>query len=804
MHLSERVEHVFHDARFALRMARRNVGMTALAVFTLALGVGSTTAIFSVVEAVLLNQLPYHHPDRVVALLEVDPSGPTREWVGGWAANEWRMRAQSFESISLYGDGHLILLENGEAEVLRGMRVNYDFFESLGVSMLLGRSFHSDEDRWPRVNVVILSNALWVRRFGRDPHIVGRVLNLSPERYRVIGVLPPDVYPLRMSNPAEKPEIFMPLGFDAREANTCRSCFGGSAVGRMKPGVSVDQARAELNGIMRGIARDYPADYGRDTSVTVEPLRDHLVGPIETALWVLLGAVALVLLIACANIANLLLARATARTKEMSIRAALGGSRWRLAGQLLTESFLLSVIGGAAGVLVGWRGTIVLAALAPKELPRLDEVHMDTSVLLFGIGISLLTGLLFGVFPALRASQLSVPSRRGRVRNLLVMTEFALAFVLAVGAGLLAKSLSRLTAVNAGFDSRHVLTLTPTLTGDRYASAEATLLYYRQLVDKVRAVPGILSAGMISNVPLSHPEPLKLRIEGRPSLTDSEAPIADVYWASPDYFRVLKIPLKRGRFFSDQDGVGQPPAAIVSESLVRSHFMNSEPIGQRIQLGPRQEHGPWFTIVGIVGDVRNNALDREPDEAVYIPQAADPFHYTRLLARTAGDPMNFEKAVRSAIREIDPLQPVFHVQPMDDYVAAFLSGRSFTLTLISLFSAMALLLAAVGIYGVVSYTVGLRTREVGIRMALGAERLTILKMILRDVLMLLAGGLAVGYLCALALTRFLSHMLFEVRPTDVATSASVALVLASVAILAAYLPARRAASVDPSQALRSE
>jgi predicted permease len=572
----------------------------------------------------------------------------------------------------------------------------------------------------------------------------------------------------------------------------------------MKPGIGVGPARAELNGIMRKIAAENPFDYGRDSSVHLEPLRDHLVGPIQTALWVLLGAVALVLLIACANIANLLLARATARTKEMAIRAALGGSRWRLAGQLLTESFLLSVIGGSAGVLVGWRGTIVLASLAPKELPRLDEVHMDPSVLLFGIGISLITGLLFGIFPALRASRLSVPSRRGRVCNLLVMAEFALAFVLAVGAGLLAKSFSQLTAVNAGFDSHHILTLTPTVTGPRYATAEATLLYYRRLVDKVRAVPGVLSAGMISNVPLSHPEPLKLRLEGRPSLTDSEAPSADVYWASPDYFRVLKIPLKRGRFFTDQDGVGQPPAAIVSESLVRSHLMNSRPIGQRIQLGPQQEHGPWFTIVGIVGDVRNNGLDQEPDQAVYIPQAIDPFHYTRLLARTAGDPMNFEEAVRSAIREIDPLQPVFHVQPMDDYVASFLSGRSFTLTLISLFSAMALLLAAVGIYGVVSYTVGLRTREVGIRMALGAERLTILKMILRDVLMLLAGGLAVGYLCALALTRFLSHLLYEVRPTDVATSASVALVLASVAILAAYLPARRAATVDPSQALRSE
>ena len=805
MHLSQWMEHVFHDARFAIRMARRTPGFAALATLTLALGVGSTTAIFSVVEAVLLNQLPYNHPDRVVALLEVDPSGPTREWVGGWTANEWRTRTQLFESISLYGDGHLILVENGEAEVLRGMRVNFDFFESLGVSMLMGRSFHADEDRWPRANVVILSNGLWVRRFGRDPHIVGRVLNLSPDTYRVIGVLAPDVYPLRMSNPAEKPDIFMPLGYDPREASACRSCFGGSAIGRMKPGIGVGPARAELNGIMRKIAAENPFDYGRDSSVLLEPLRDHLVGPIQTALWVLLGAVALVLLIACANIANLLMARATGRTKEVSVRAALGAGRLRLAGQFLTESLLLSVIGGVAGVLLGWRGTMLLASLAPKELPRLDEVRMDTTVLLFGLGVSLATGLLFGIVPALRVSRLDGRLSQGRVRGLLVSAEVALAFVLAVGTGLLAKSFLQLTAVDAGFDPHQVLTLSPapTPTG-RYASPEGMLGYYRQMVEKVRAVPGVLSAGMISNVPLSHPEPLKLRIEGRPSLTDSEAPSANVYWASPDYFRVLKIPLKRGRFFTAQDGVGQPPAAIVSESLVRSHLMNSQPIGQRIQLGPQQEHGPWFTIVGIVGDVRNNGLDREPDEAVYIPQAIDPFHYTRLLARTAGDPMSFEKAVRSAIREIDPLQPVFHVQPMDDYVASFLSGRSFTLTLISLFSAMALLLAAVGIYGVVSYSVGLRTREVGIRVALGAERLAILKMILRDVLMLLAGGLATGYLCALALTRFLSHLLFEVRPTDVVTSASVALILASVAILAAYLPARRAAAVDPVQALRSE
>jgi putative ABC transport system permease protein len=799
------LDNAFHDTRFALRMARRNPGFTALAVLTLALGVGATTAIFSVVKAVLLNQLPYSHPDRVVALSQRDSAAPAGDGLGGWTARELRARAQLFESISLYGDGQRTLMENGESEVLRGMRVNYDFFQTLGVKMLLGRSFLAHEEQWPRANVVILSHGLWKRRFGGDPNIVGRALNLSTETYRVIGVLPPDFYPLRMSNPAEKPEIFLALGYDPRQASVCRSCFGGSAIGRLKPGVGVNQARAELNGIMREIAREYPSDYARDTSVLLEPLRDRLIGRVQTALWVLLGAVAFVLLIACANVANLLLARATARSKEMALRAALGGGRWRLASQMLTESLLLSVFGGAAGVLLGWRGTSVLAVLAPRELPRFDEIGMDATILAFGVGVSLATGLLFGILPAVRASRLPVRAApRGGLRSLLVIAEVALAFVLVVGTGLLGKSLLRLTAVDAGFDPHHILTLTPTADGARYATPAATLGYYRQVIAKVRAIPGILDAGMISNVPLSHTEPMKLRVEGAPSLSDSEAPSADVFWVSPDYFRVLKIPLKRGRFFTDQDGVGEPPAALVSEWLVKSRFAGSQPIGQRIQLGPQQERGPWFTIVGIVGDVRQNGFDREPDEALYVPQAAEPDHYTRLVARTAGDPMNFERAVRAAIREIDPLQPVFHVQPMDDYVASFLADRSFTLTLIGLFGTSALLLAAVGVYGVISYTVGLRTREVGIRMALGAERFTILRLILRDVLGLLAWGLAAGFLSALVLTRFLSHMLFEVRRTDVTTSAGVAFVLACVALLAGYFPALRAARVDPNQVLRAD
>lgn len=799
-------ENIIYDSRFALRIGRRSPGFTALAVLTLALGVGSTTAIFSVVRAVVLNQLPYRNPDRVVALAEVDSANPGADEVDGRIAAEWQARRRSFESIALYDDGQRTLVENGEAEVLRGMRVSHEFFDTLGVNMFLGRTFEAGEDGWPRANVVILSHGLWARRFGRDPRIVGRVLELSTEAYRVIGVLPPNFYPLRMSNPAEKPEIFMPLGADPEG-------FGGNAIGRLKPGASVNAARIELNALMPQLTRERPGIFAPDARVRVEPLRDRLIGPIRPALLVLLGAVAFVLLIACVNIANLLLARATVRTKEIALRSALGAGKWRLARQLLTESFLLSLLGGAAGVLLAWLGTSTLAGLAPKELPRFDEIHMDPAVLLFGIGISLISGLLFGALPAWRAFRLDLNSAlknaggarsRGNLLRLLVISEVALAFLLAEGTGLLGKSFLRLTAVDAGFDPHRILTLTVSHAGGRYQTQEATLRYFHQVIEKVRAVPGVVSAGLISNVPMSHTEPMKLRVEGAPSISDSEAPSADVFWASPDSLSVLRIPLVRGRFFSEEDGGGEYPPAIVSESLVRTRFAGSEPMGRRIQLGPLREHGPLFTIVGIVGDVRQSGLDREPDEAVYLPLAMAFDHYIRLVARTAGEPREFERAIRAAIRDIDPLQPVFHVQPMDDYVTAFLSDRSFTLTLIGLFGTIALLLAAVGIYSVVSYTVALRTREVGIRMALGAGRFGILNMILKDVLAWLACGLAAGLLSALVLTRFLSHMLFDVRPTDVMTSASAALLLAAIALFAASFPALRSASIDPNEALRSE
>jgi putative ABC transport system permease protein len=807
------LENAVHDTRLAFRALRRNRGFSATAVLTLSLGVGLNTTIFSVVKSVLLNQLPYRDPERVVALTRVDSATPAADGVGAWTANEWRARTRSFESISLYGDAQRTLVENGEAEVLRGMRVNYQFFDSLGVTMALGRSFLASEDQWPRGNVVILSNALWTRRFGGDPRIIGRALQLGVEAYRVIGVLPRDFHPLRMSNPAEKPQIFMPLGYDSAQATTCRGCRGWRAIARLRPGVGVEAARAELNRTMREIAREYPADYAPDTSALVQPLRDRLIGPIDVALLVLSGAAAFVLLIACANVANLLLARATERSREIAVRGALGASRWRLAGHLIIESLLLSVIGGAAGVLLAWPGVSALASLAPRELPRLDEIRMDGSMFLFGLGMSVFTGLLVATAPAWRASRIGLSDElkrrtviggRSGLRNMLVIAEVALAFVLVAGTGLLGKSLLRLTSVDAGFDPRHILTLTLTLTGNRYHTPDAARRYYAEVERRVRAIPGVLSTGMVDNVPLSHTSPTKFRIEGRPSLSDADTPSASLFRASPDYFRVFRIPLKRGRFFTDQDGVAGPPALLVCESFAKAQFPAADPLGRHIQLGPRDERGPWLEIAGIVGDVRYDALDREPDQAIYLPQAASPDSYTRLAIRTAGEPSRYERAVREAIREIDSNQPVFHVQPMDDYIASSLADRTFTLTLIGLFGALSLLLAAVGIYGVVSYTTGLRTREVGIRMALGAGRPAIVRMVLRDVLIPLAWGLAAGFFAALALTRFLSHMLFEVRPTDVTTSAGTGLMLACAALLAGCVPALRAAGIDPGLTLRSQ
>jgi putative ABC transport system permease protein len=688
------------------------------------------------------------------------------------------------------------------------LRVSYDFFDTLGIRMQIGRGFLPEEDSPGRRHEVILSHGLWVRRYGADPNIVGRAIRLSDASFTVVGVLPAGFRPLGIEG-FGTPEIFEPLGYALTDPFACRDCQHLQLVARLKRDVPAKQAHAELNTIMADLVRHYPASYPPQATVAFEPLHDHIVGRVTVALWVLMGAVGIVLLIACVNVANLMLARATGRAREMALRSALGAARWRLIRQLITESLLLAAVGGVAGVLLGWWCTSRLAALAPKELPRLDEIHMDATVLWFGLAASLFTGVLFGLMPALRTSRADFGKTTGSrahrsLRDLLVIGELALAFVLAVGAGLLGKSLLRLTNVDPGFDPHDVLTLKTYVYGARYHKPEVELNYYEQAFARLRATPGVESVAMTSMIPLTDFDRAGFHIRDRRAAHDAEDPSADRYSVTPDYFRVMRIPLKRGRLFTAQDIAGAPTVAVISEACARAQFPNRDPIGKQIQLGGRDDSKPWITIVGIAGDVRQYGLDTASNIAAYIPQAQDLTFDYKLVARTSKDPRRLEKAARDAFLSADPTLPVFQVQPMESYLASSLAARRFTLALLALFGGLALALAAVGIYGVVSCAVTSRTREVGIRMALGAERRDVLAMVLRQAVLLACAGLAAGLAASLALSRFLSTLLFEVRTTDLATLASIAALLAAVALAASYLPARRAASVDPTVALRYE
>ena len=808
---------MFADLRYGLRQLKKAPVFTVVAVVTLALGVGANTAIFSVVKAVLLNQLPYRDPDGLVKIAEDDHDTPLPETIDFTTTYDLRLRSHLFQSMSLFRDGAGAIVEQGYPELLQGMRVGYDYFDTLGVNMHLGRGFLPDEDRPETRYEAILTHGLWLRRFGGDPSIIGRTVRLSDRSYKVVGVLPEGFHPIMRSDRSIMPEIYMPLGYDLKLPMACRGCQHLQMVGRLKPGVSPEQAKAELNTILRDIVREHPKDYDPRTVIVMAPLRDVVVGRVSTALWILLGAVGMVLLIACANVAHLTLARASGRSKEMALRAALGAGRARLARQVLSESVLLALIGGFAGAMLAWWGTGALTSLGPKELPRAHEIRIDLPVLLFALGISILTGLLFGVVPALRtwqahpnealkdAGRATAGRSHHGYRNILVTVELALAFVLVMGTGLLGKSLLRLLNVDPGYDPHNVLTAGVYVYGDRYQKPEAEVNFYEQGMQRLRATPGIESVAMVSMLPLASSDRYGFHIQDRPlPNNDAEAPSADTYSVSPDYFHVMKIPLKRGQLFTSRDRTGAPGVALISESCARAAFPNQDPIGKHIQLGGRDDSKPWLTIVGIVGDVRQYGFDRPSSMEAYIPLAQDNKFAFNLVARTEGDPRRFEQTVRQAFLAVDNTQPIYQVRPLEDYVAESQAERRFTLMLLALFGALALVLAVVGIYGVISYAVSLRTRELGIRMALGAERKTIVAMVLREGLILVGFGLALGFAASLLLTRFLASLLFQVRPADLATLAAVTFTLTAISLLANYLPARKASRVDPIVALRYE
>lgn len=803
--------------RLAFRTLWKTRGVAAISVLTLALGIGITTALFSVVKAVLLNPFAYDRPDQLVTIAENSPNKPDNRYVDAPTVQDWQCRSHSFENIALYADAAWVLLENSRGTVVRGLRVNYNFFDTLGVKMHLGRSFLPEEDRPDRRStVVIISYGTWVQRFGADPEILGRVLDLSVGHGKVVGVLPAE-FPTFLHGTTELlPEMYMPAGYDFSSA--CRRCQDSLAIGRLRPGVGINQAQAELNTVMATLAREHSDDYERGVGVRLASIGDYVLGRVRTPLWAVFVAAGIVLIIACVNVASLLLTRGIARSKDLAVRAALGAGRGTLVGQVLTETLALCVVGAGGGFLIAICGTRLLVSYLPMEIPRLHETRTNGTTFLFTLGICIFTTIICGVVPAwlatrtdlndaLKASSKgAVGKRPHRLHDILVVAELALAFVLTVGSGLMMKSFLGLMNVDPGYDPHNVLTLTTHIWGQRYWNNPGRAAdYYQQVLNRLRATPGVEGAAWTSILPLDYSVRDRLHIEGRPADTEAQALLVDTYSVSKDYFRVMRIPLRRGREFADEDNAAAPTVALISESCAHKLFPQEDPIGKHIRLGEWAASKSWATVIGIVGDVRQYGLDTPSRMEIYVSQEQElVIDYYRLVARTASDPHLVEKPVQRAFMTVDSTLPVYHVKSLQEYLAGTLAERKVVVMLLSLFGMLALILGALGVYGTISYTVVLRTKEMGIRIALGAQRRNVLLSVLNRGFILALIGLGIGFLFSAFVNRFLTSLLFDVGPMDAETSIAVAVVLMITGLLASCIPARRAASVDPILVLHDE
>ena len=802
------METLIQDVRYGVRMMRKRPGFTAVVVLTLALGIGANTAIFSVVNAVLLRPLPYRNAERLVWVAGNIRGGTNRASVSPPDYVDYRAQNTVFEEFatSTSVPNAVNLTGAGEPERLTGSRVTANYFRAFGVEPALGRAFGADEERAGPAPVAVLSDGLWRRRFGGDPSVVGKTLTLDGKAVTVVGIAPPEFqYPAGT-------ELWLPLDFDDPEMKI-RAAHFLRPIGLLKEGVTIEQAQAETDLIARRLEEQYPETNER-WSLNLVPLEEQVVGGVRTSLWVLLGAVGFVLLIACANVSNLTLARVAGRRRELALRTALGASRWRVVRQQLAESVLLSLAGGASGLLLAVWGVDVLAALGADDIPRSSEIGVDGPVLAFTAALSVLTGLAFGLLPALRASRPNLNEvlkdagrgtsgpGRGRVRSALVVAEIALSLTLLVGAGLLVKSFVGLRSVNPGFDSANILTLRINLARARYAKPEQAAAFFGELQRRVAGLPGVEAAGMVSELPLSgQPNDMYFSVAGRPPQTADQKVTADYRRVNQDYFRAMRIPVLRGRDFTEQEVAGSAQVVVINETLARNFFPDEDPLGRRlvIDFGKQEE----FEIVGVVGDVRHRALDGEVYQMMYVPSLR--VGGTNLVVRTSSaDPLSLATAVRGEVSAVDRDQPVSGVRTMEEVVSGSVAQQRFRTLLLAAFAGVALLLAGVGIYGVISYSVTHRTHEIGIRMALGAKAADILKMVVGHGMALALAGIAVGLLAALALTRVLSSLLFGVTATDAMTFATVSLLIAAVALLACLLPARRATKVDPMIALRYE
>jgi putative ABC transport system permease protein len=809
-----RLETILQDIRYACRTLLRTPGFTAAALVTLALGIGANAAIFSVVHTILLRPLPYADPERLVVLGDRGGDGLPSN-VGFQTFADFRAQSRAFDQIAAIRSWQPTLVTS-EAERLNAMRVSWNFFVMLGARPALGRDFREEDDRPEHWRVLMLSDGLWRRRFGADPGIIGRTVRMNDQSYEIVGVMPGSFEPLLSAYFYKPAELWAPLGYDSTLPYACRSCQHLKAVGRMRPGLTAEQATADLNRIRAGLMRTFPQEYPAGVMAAM-PLQQLLSGQLRGGLYVLLAAVGFVLLIACANVANLLLARAVNRTREMAIRAALGAGRGRLVCQMLTESAVLSLFGGALGVALASLTLPALVSLAPVNLPRLERLGIDRVVLAFAGALSLVTGLLFGVIPALRATSarlragLAADSRgtvgggSQMVRRLLVVGDLALALVLLTGAGLMLKSLAHLTRVDPGFRAERVLTLQFSLVGQAYRDDAAVVRFIDRAIEKVRALPGVEGAAASGQIPMGgNGDSFGFHIDGMMHANPADDPSAERYSVTPDYFRLMQIPLRRGRLFTAADSETSLPVMVVSEATARMLFNGDDPIGKRVRVGAPTS-GPWRTIVGVVGDVHHADLTIAATPQMYLPQSqfADSYVVLTVKASTR-DSATLVPAVRTALRELDPTVPVYDVATLQDLLARSFAQRRFVMTLLTAFAALALLLASIGLYGVVSYTVAQRTREMGVRMALGAAPSDIMRLVLGSGAGTVAGGLAAGLGCAVLLMRFLETLLFEVNALDPSTLAAAVLTLVAIAAIAHWMPVRRALRVDPATALRQD
>ena len=797
------------DLRYAFRQLIKSPGFTAVTILTLALGIGACTAIFSVVNAVLLRPLDYPEPARLVVIRETQLPDFPEFSVSPPNYLDWEKQTKSYENLAAYSGSRINLTGDGEPQQLIGVKATAHYFDVYGIKPALGRTFLPEEDAPGKNHVVVLSYPFWQRVFGGTADVVGRPIQLNGEPYTVIGVAPLGF------GIASKVDAWMPMAFDPKEtANDNRGAHYLNVAGRLRPGVTVAQAEAELKVLAAQLATQYP-DSNKGWGIFLMPLQDYSVRDVRAVLYTLLGAVGCVLLIACANIANLLLARATARHREISIRAALGASRARLVRQLLTESVLLALCGGLAGMLLARWGLDALLALAPANLPRVADIHLDAGVLAFSLALSVLTGLVFGIAPAWLAARADVNEAlkqgsrgsteggaRGRLRSALVVLEVTFALMLLGGAGLLARSFMQLTHVDSGFTPENATVLRLSLPQKKYALPEQQTAFADALLERVKTLPGVQAVGLTHSMPLVGDYVLGFNIEGRPAIAPSDLPNTNYYAVTPDYFRAMGIRLMRGRVFTAQDNAKTPRVAIINETLARQHFPNEDPIGKRINI----TNGPdtWREIVGIVGDIKQYGPDKATSNQSYEPFAQVPFSSLNLVIRTSGPPATLLSAIRPTVYAVDKDQPIGTIRPLEEIMADSIARQRFAMTLLTVFSAVALVIAAVGIYGVMAYSVVQRTGEFGIRMALGAQQRDVLRLVLVQGGKLIGLGLLIGLAATLAASRAMGSMLFNTSAQDPLTLGTITLLLGAVALVACLLPANRATKVNPIEALRAE